>query len=110
MQRSQQPCHRAGEEMIQYLSKPELFGHRAAFSYWPLALAQNLKSFCNWQSDAARERGIRVVRCFARDGHYGQEQACKESEETRGRNTKDNIRSYRLQNEAQQELQHPSGA
>src|ERR1700746_3163125 len=39
MERSQQPCHWAGEEVVQYFSKPELFGHRAAFSYWPLALS-----------------------------------------------------------------------
>ena len=61
-------------------------------------------------SDTARQSDPGLIGGFARDGRYGQEQACKKPVKTRGRNSEYNIGPESHQNVAKQKAQHHSSA
>src|SRR5215470_5227277 len=92
MQRLKRRSYGSAKRAIQNLGKPELFRHKSAIQF-P-------------ESQSARQRGIRLIGGFARDGCYWQEKTGKQPVNTRGRNSKDNTRSSGHQNIANQETQH----
>src|SRR5262249_12356970 len=88
MQRLKRRSYGSANRAIQNLGKPELFRHKSAIQF-P-------------ESQSARQRGIRLIGGFARDGCYWQEKTGKQPINARGRNSKDNIRSTGHQNKRNQ--------